>query len=284
LPPKKLQPQLNNFSPSTVQNNASQFGQSISLLRSIITTEGSSLALYRGLTPNLVGNSTSWALYFYFYAHTKDVVRALHEPGHHLSHIDYFGASSLAGCLTALLTNPIWVIKTRMLSSGRDTPGAYRGMWHGVRHIWETEGMKGFWRGLVPSLVGISHGAVQFAIYERLKERRLGQLREQGKVEQLGNGDYLLLSGASKIFAGASTYPYQVVRVRLQSYDAGKEYKGVGDVVIKVWKADGIRGFYKGLIPNLVRVLPSTCVTFLVYENTKLWLPDVYAGWKEKNA
>jgi solute carrier family 25 folate transporter 32 len=210
-------------------------------------------------------------------------VRALHAPGHHLSHVDYFGASSLAGCATALLTNPIWVIKTRMLSSGRQAPGAYRGMWHGVRSIWKKEGVKGFWRGLLPSLVGISHGAVQFAFYERLKERRLGQLHEQEQVEQLTNVDYLLLSGASKIFAGAATYPYQVVRVRLQSYNASKEYKGARDVVVKIWKAEGIRGFYKGLIPNVVRVLPSTCVTFLVYENTKIWLPDVYAGWVEQD-
>jgi solute carrier family 25 folate transporter 32 len=266
-----------------VQAQSSQFGQSLRLLTTIIKSEGSPLALYRGLTPNLVGNSTSWALYFYFYAHTKDLARAIRGPDHPLSHVDYFAASSVAGVLTALLTNPIWVIKTRMLSSGRNTPGAYTSMGHGVRTIWRTEGLSGFWRGLVPSLVGISHGAVQFAIYERLKERRLSNLRSQGDVETLSNSDYLLLSGEAKIVAGAVTYPYQVVRVRLQSYDASTHYDGARDAVSKIWRTEGVRGFYKGLVPNLVRVLPSTCVTFLVYENTKIWLPGFYARWMEKS-
>lgn len=186
--------------------------------------------------------------------------------------------------LTALLTNPIWVIKTRMLSTGSGTPGAYRSMLDGARRIWRDEGTRGFWRGLLPSLFGISHGAVQFAVYERLKERRLAQRRaaaaagggNEGGVAGLSNLDYLLLSGSSKVVAGALTYPYQVVRVRLQSYEAESTYRGAVDAVVQTWKREGIRGFYKGLGPNLVRVLPSTCVTFLVYENTKWYLQRAY--------
>ena len=92
----------------------------------------------------------------------------------------------------------------------------------------------------------------------------------------LSNADYLLLSGTSKVVAGAATYPYQVVRVRLQSYEAESTYRGAVDAVVQTWKREGIRGFYKGLGPNLVRVLPSTCVTFLVYENTKWYLQRAY--------
>lgn len=172
---------------------------------------------------------------------------------------------------TAVLTNPIWVLKTRMLSSGRDAPGAYTSMMHGVRTILATEGVRGFWRGLVPSLIGISHGAVQFAAYEKLKEWKAGG---EG-TQRLGNGDYLLLSGSAKVFAGTVTYPYQVVRVRLQGYEAGRQYKGVVDVVSQTWIREGVRGFYKGLGPSIVRVLPSTCVTFLVYENVKFYLGRV---------
>lgn len=133
--------------------------------------------------------------------------------------------------------------------------------------------MRGFWRGLVPSLFGISHGAVQFAAYEKLKEWK----RSQGDREtQLGNGDYLVLSGTAKVVAGTVTYPYQVVRVRLQGYEAGKRYGGsLLDVVRQTRKREGVRGFYKGLGPSLVRVLPSTSVTFLVYENVKFYLGQV---------
>ena len=83
--------------------------------------------------------------------------------------------SDRAGCLTAILTNPIWVIKTRMLSTGRNAPGAYRGMLHGMQDILRNEGPKGFWRGLLPSLFGITHGAIQFTAYEELKNYRRRQ-------------------------------------------------------------------------------------------------------------
>jgi solute carrier family 25 folate transporter 32 len=152
-------------------------------------------------------------------------------------------------------------------------------MTHGARAIWRTEGVRGFWRGLLPSLFGISHGAVQFAVYERLKEwRRGGDLRSGEGMRELGNVDYLLTSAASKVFAGTVTYPYQVVRVRLQGYEAERTYRGAWDAVVQTWTREGGRGFYKGLGPSIVRVLPSTCVTFLVYENTKWYLSSSSAA------
>lgn len=98
--------------------------------------------------------------------------------------------------------------------------------------------------------------------------------------------DYLMLSGLAKIFAGSITYPYQVVRARLQMYDANRKYKNASDVIGQIWKREGFAGFYKGLGPNLLRVMPSTWVTFLVYEKMRLYLPKVlnqYSGDQDDN-
>lgn len=132
-----------------------------------------------------------------------------------------------------------------MLSTGLNAPGAYRGMAHGVTDIMRKEGVKGFWRGLIPSIFGISHGAVQFAAYEQLKNWRRSK---KGDKSDLSNFDYLILSASSKIFAGSITYPYQVLRVRLQAYDAGRVYRGVGDAIIQTWRNEGIKGFYRGYV------------------------------------
>jgi solute carrier family 25 (mitochondrial folate transporter), member 32 len=190
-----------------------------------------------------------------------------------------------AGILTAVLTNPIWVIKTRMLSTGASAPGAYSSVSSGAMQIFRTDGIPGFYRGLVPSLFGVSHGAFQFMAYEQLKRWRANaSLLPTGTMsdssESLTNADFILLPALSKIFAGSITYPYQVVRSRLQTYDADQAYKGTMDAVGQVWTKEGLRGFYKGLGPNLLRVLPSTCVTFLVYENMRRWLGDGGSGWK----
>ena len=158
-----------------------------------------------------------------------------------------------------------------MLSTPATCPGAYTSIIDGTQQIYQSEGISGFYRGLVPSLFGVTHGAVQFMAYEQLKTYRAKKL-SGGQID-LSAGDYLVLSGLAKIIAGSTTYPYQVVRARLQMYNADATYKSARDVVGQIWRKEGLRGFYKGLGPNLLRVLPSTWVTFLVYEKTKINLP-----------
>lgn len=175
--------------------------------------------------------------------------------------------NSLSGALTAACTNPIWVIKTRMLSTSANFRGAYRSVQDGARQIYRFEGLRGFYRGLVPSLFGVCHGALQFMVYEKMKLLRRNQ--KDPERRRLTNSDYVALSGLSKLVAGTATYPYQVVRSRLQIYDAERTYRGLLDVITQISGEEGVRGFYKGLVPNMLRVLPSTCVTFLVYENMR---------------
>jgi solute carrier family 25 folate transporter 32 len=183
-----------------------------------------------------------------------------------------------------------------MLSSDRDTQGAYRNMWHGVRHVFQTEGWRGFYRGAGISLVGNSHGAVQFAVYEPMKKAwreyttttmtRTTSIPAHARLpgqrdEKLSNGALLVMSGLAKVFAGTATYPYQVVRSRLQTYHAEARFgRGIRGVAGRIWREDGFRGFYRGLGPNIVKVLPSTWATFLVYENVKYHL----SGWADVDA
>jgi solute carrier family 25 folate transporter 32 len=62
----------------------------------------------------------------------------------------------------------------------------------------------------------------------------------------------------------------------LQTYDSELRFgKGIVGVSKKIWKEEGTRGFYRGLGPNIVRVLPATWVTFLVYENVRYYLPQM---------
>lgn len=254
------------------RESPSQFGGSLRLVRRIVRNEGTVSALYRGLTPNLVGNSLSWAFYFVWYDRIKYGIRSYRGfDNGGLSYYDFFIASGTAGMLTAVATNPIWVIKTRMLSTSSSHPGAYTSILDGTRRLYQSEGLLGFYRGLVPSLFGVSHGALQFMAYEQLKIHR-GHSLDGGKKD-LGAADFMLLSGLAKVFAGSTTYPYQVVRARLQMYDAESTYKSARDVVAQVWRKEGLAGFYKGLGPNLLRVMPSTWVTFLVYEKSKVLLP-----------
>ncbi|KAL4989052.1 mitochondrial carrier domain-containing protein [Aspergillus falconensis] len=269
------------------RNSSSRVGVSLRVIREIFHNEGGLVAFYRGLTPNLIGNSSSWALYFLFYGNVKNMLgswrsRCNPDGGQQRRELlissDYFIASGSAGIITSILTNPVWVIKTRMLATGSLSPGAYTSFTAGAMQILRLEGIPGFYRGLVPSLFGVSHGALQFMAYEKLKLHRADAHSGVGQKRELNNMDFFIISSVSKTFAGSITYPYQVLRSRLQTYDAQLAYRGLWDAIVQIWATEGLAGFYKGLGPNLFRVLPSTWVTFLVYENTRAYLPKVISN------
>ncbi|KIO03071.1 hypothetical protein M404DRAFT_54656, partial [Pisolithus tinctorius Marx 270] len=235
--------------------------------------------LYRGLGPNVAGNASSWGLYFLFYDMLKKRA-AGDDPNFRMSAGSYLLCSAQASAVTAILTNPIWVVKVRMFTSRPDSPNSYRGLWHGLSSVWRTEGMTGLWKGTSLALVGVSNGAVQFMAYEEMKrwgfERKRRQFMKAGRTmtpedDKLSNTAYTVMSGASKLFALGITYPYQVIRSRIQNNATQHLYPDILTTVKRTWKGESVRGFYRGLGTNLVRVLPGTCVTFVVYENLA-WL------------
>lgn len=190
-----------------------------------------------------------------------------------LSAVQHLLASAEAGALTAVMTNPFWVIKTRMCTTTRFTPDAYTGLWNGLTRLAREEGIRGLYRGMVPALFGTSHGAIQFMAYEEMKKARNDLRKRAGDSPaheldaRLSTTEYLVMAASSKVTATVATYPYQVLRSRLQDRQTRDTYKGVWDCMKKIYAAEGGVGFYKGLAPNIIRVLPGTCITFLVYEN-----------------
>ncbi|PFH58867.1 hypothetical protein XA68_13091 [Ophiocordyceps unilateralis] len=244
----------------------------MAVLRSLTRTSQPLASLYRGLTPNLVGNATGWATFFSVKARAELFLAGTRRRP---SAADTFLASAAAGATTTALTNPVWVLKTRMLSTDRGTAGAYPSMVAGARAVWATEGLRGFYRGLGVSLLGVSHGAVQFAVYEPAKRLYLeGRRRDEDDNTYMSTKATMALSTGAKLVAGAVTYPYQVLRSRLQNQWADERFgRGFFAVVASTWRLEGIGGFYRGLVPGVVRVMPATWVTFLVYEKVKYYLP-----------
>lgn len=77
---------------------ARQIGRSFSLARDIYRNEGGLRGVYRGLTPNLLGNASSWALYFHCYDVLKTSIQSsFHADGSQLQASDYLAASATAG-------------------------------------------------------------------------------------------------------------------------------------------------------------------------------------------
>ncbi|XP_074842918.1 solute carrier family 25 member 32 isoform X1 [Carettochelys insculpta] len=227
--------------------------------------------LYKGVTPNMWGAGASWGLYFFFY----NAIKAYKEERKlkSLGATEHLVSAAEAGVMTLCITNPIWVTKTRLVlqyDAGIDSSNhRYKGMFDALIKIYKLEGIRGLYKGFVPGLFGTSHGALQFMAYEDLK-MRYNKHRNRPLDTKLTALEYITVAALSKIFAVSATYPYQVVRARLQ--DQHNKYSGVVDVVCRTWRKEGVHGFYKGIIANVIRVTPACCITFVVYENVSNFL------------
>ncbi|KAI9476123.1 MAG: mitochondrial carrier domain-containing protein [Benjaminiella poitrasii] len=252
-------------------NKRSLLGGTVRSFKSIVSEEGVWRGLYRGVSPNMAGATFSWGFYFGWYSLIKKYMEK--DQDGKLSAVQHLVASAEAGALTAFMANPLWVVKTRMCTTTRHTPDAYTGLLNGLKRLYVEEGVRGLYRGMVPALFGVSHGAIQFMVYEEMKKKRNELRHKRGLTlpdelnAQLSQTEYLIMAATSKVTATVVTYPYQVLKSRLQDRATRDTYKGVIDCSKKIVQAEGYTGFYKGLAPNIIRVLPGTCVTFLVYEN-----------------
>jgi len=52
----------------------------------------------------------------------------------------------------------------------------------------------------------------------------------------------------------------------------GYQYKGITDAVTTIVRQEGIRGMYKGIVPNLLKVAPSMASSWLSFEVTRDFL------------
>nr|CAH7717387.1 unnamed protein product [Callosobruchus chinensis] len=219
--------------------------------------------LYRGVTPNVLGAGASWGLYFLFYNTLKMKLQNgnIDKP---LSATQHLICASEGGFVTLLITNPLWVMKTRMCLQYDGARQKYDGAIDCCMKIYRDHGARGFYKGLIPGIFGVSHGAVHFVVYEELK-RYYSTYKSQPISTKLGTLEYLAFAATSKLVAATVTFPYQVIRTRLQNQNYS--YNGLLDCLTQTWQYEGWRGFYKGLGPNLVRVIPATMITFVTYEN-----------------
>ena len=231
--------------------------------------------IYRGIGPNLIGSTSAWALYFYMYRQFKDLNLLIINKSNddkHLKHYNYLLSAFLAGWSTSILTNPIWVIKTRMIAIDRSSPNAYKSIINGISNIYENEGLKGFYRGLVPALFNVAQGAVQLSIYDLLK-RQISDNDDNdvndGNNKSLTTIQYVYSSSISKMLSTSIFYPLQMIRSRLQILTTNPPNYSIIPLTVNIIRREGILAIYKGLPANLLRVVPATCITFLVYEKSK---------------
>lgn len=256
--------------------------------------------LYGGLTPSLVGTAASQGVYYYFYQifRNKAEASALERMKNGIGDgsVGMFSSlvvAALSGCVNVLLTNPIWVIVTRMqthtkiskqskpiyspavapneaaVSAIERTP---YGTSHVIQEVYGEAGVRGFWKGVLPTLIMVSNPSIQFMLYEtmlkKLRKRRASHKKDSGGITAW---EIFLLGALAKLGATVVTYPLLVVKSRLQAKqvaggDKRHHYKGTCDAIGKMIHYEGFAGFYKGMNTKIVQSVLAAAVLFMVKE------------------
>ena len=240
----------------------------LAAVRQIVAREGVS-GLYSGLSSALFGISVTNFVYYYWYEWTRAFFEAAaaKKPGRagKLTTVESMLAGALAGSATVILTNPIWVVNTRVTTAARDSHNNDAPLLPGpsssssnkplveaanknkrptttlgtllalLRH----EGPQALFAGVVPALVLVINPILQYTLFEQMKNAVEKRRRVTPAVA-------FFLGALGKLFATSVTYPYITVKSQMHVAAEGRRKEGVTEAIRRVIKDEGYAGLYKG--------------------------------------
>ncbi|KKA20527.1 Uncharacterized protein T310_5446 [Rasamsonia emersonii CBS 393.64] len=224
--------------------------------------------------------SEQYCLGFAFSAfHTELIVPQFAEPspGAELSPISRLICGGIAGITSVTVTYPLDIVRTRLsiqsasfAALGNRTPGEkLPGMFQTMVLMYKNEGgFLALYRGIIPTVAGVApYVGLNFMVYESVRRC----LTPEG--DKNPSSFRKLLAGAiSGAVAQTCTYPFDVLRRRFQintMTGMGYHYTSIWDAIKIIVAEEGIRGLYKGIVPNLLKVAPSMASSWLSFEVTR---------------
>ncbi|XP_041696062.1 calcium-binding mitochondrial carrier protein SCaMC-1 [Coregonus clupeaformis] len=223
--------------------------------------EGGVSSLWRGNGTNVLKIAPETAIKFMAYEQYKKMLSS--EGGKVQTH-ERFIAGSLAGASAQTAIYPMEVMKTRLTL--RKT-GQYSGMFDCAKKILKKEGVKAFYKGYVPNILGIiPYAGIDLAVYESLKNAWLARY-----AKDTANPGILVLLACGTISSTCgqlASYPLALIRTRMQAAASieGSEQMTMNHLVKKILEKEGFFGLYRGILPNFMKVIPAVSISYVVYE------------------
>jgi len=198
-----------------------------------------------------------------------------------LNALESIAAGALAGSATVLITNPIWVVNTRMTARNNESndpslpstegetaatkklraPGTISTFMKIIRE----DGFMRLFAGVLPALVLVINPILQYTIFEQLKQL----LEKRRKVTAT---DSFLLGALGKLAATSITYPYITVKSRAHVASGEGSKEGMTASLRRIVREEGVSGLYGGIGPKVTQSVLTAAFLFafkdILYEMT----------------
>lgn len=179
-------------------------------------------------------------------------------------------SGSVSGAFVSACVQPLDVIRTRMQADsarGASNVSTVRTF----QAILKGGGVRDFWRGTQPTVIRLGIGAgLHFFFLESLKP--IFETRDEWGRPHLSPMGAVLTGGLSRAMAALVSCPITVVKTRMEY--AGSEavmnrsvpvYKNTADALRTIFKAEGARGLYVGLVPTIASNVPFSAIYYMLY-------------------
>ncbi|ODQ52235.1 mitochondrial carrier [Saitoella complicata NRRL Y-17804] len=266
------------------------FSGPLDCLRQTLRNEGPT-GLYRGLSSPLIGAMAENAVLFFVYARAQTVIKTWQGLGEEeeLGIGALVGAGAISGAVASGVLTPIELVKCKLQvqslqhptsstvsapSRGTGTAGFHTkaaGVVHSapgpialIKEIYHEAGLQGFFRGQTGTFLRETGGsAAWFGMNEYIKHI----FRASSPTPRTTNttSETLIAGACAGVSYNFSLFPADTIKSRMQT-STKKEGETFVGVARDIWRASGVRGFYRGCGITVARSAPSSALIFFVYE------------------
>uniref|UniRef100_A0A7N4PUX7 EF-hand domain-containing protein n=3 Tax=Sarcophilus harrisii TaxID=9305 RepID=A0A7N4PUX7_SARHA len=224
--------------------------------------EGGILSLWRGNSINILKMVPETTIKVSAYDQYKKLLTSTDST--QINNIERFVSGSLAGATTQTLIYPMEVIRTRM-ALGKT--GQYSGILNCAIKIMKNEPLGTFYKGYIPNFLSIlPYAGVDLSLYEIMKNYWLDNYAKDSVNP--GTSVLLLCSASSNFCGQLASYPLNLVRTRMQVQE-GAPQRNIFYFFQEIFAKEGLTGFFRGITPNFVKLIPAVTISSLVFEKAQ---------------
>ncbi|KAM3509607.1 hypothetical protein MY10362_000500 [Beauveria mimosiformis] len=239
-------------------------------VQKIIAREGVA-GLYSGINSALFGISVTNFVYYYWYEWTRSFFEAAAvkagRASKKLTTVESMIAGAIAGSATVVLTNPIWVVNTRVTTYKHDVDADLEAARKGrpaarrpstlatLMTLLKREGPQALFSGVMPALVLVINPILQYTLFEQMKNAVEGRRKVTPTIA-------FFLGALGKLFATSVTYPYITVKSQMHVASGSSKKEGMSQTLNRVVREEGYAGLYKGIGPKVTQSVLTAAFLF----------------------